>query len=123
CAHLHSHAVPVPNGVAVNQGQSLPKDFPYPAVIKRRDAAGALSMRIVDSADNLDRPIEFDARLESLCKGLPVSVALLCGPAGVQALPACKQNLASDGSFSYLGGELPLPAELVDRATALARRA
>ena len=123
CAHLQSHAVPAPHGVTLHQGQSLPKDFPYPAVLKRRDGAGSLDMRFVETADNLDRPVEFDTRVESLCNGLPVSVALLCGPAGVHALPACKQNLASDGGFTYLGGELPLPDELADRATALALRA
>jgi predicted ATP-grasp superfamily ATP-dependent carboligase len=51
---------------------------------------------------------------------MAVSVAALCGPQGCFALPACAQRLSADGCFGYLGGHLPLPKELNERARRLA---
>jgi hypothetical protein len=39
------------------------------------------------------------------------------------ALPPATQELSRDGRFRYLGGRLPLPAPLANRAIALAERA
>jgi predicted ATP-grasp superfamily ATP-dependent carboligase len=62
--------------------------------------------------------------LERFCPGTPASVSFLCGLDGLRiALPACRQRLSDDGCFRYLGGELPLPAELARRAPAVAERA
>jgi predicted ATP-grasp superfamily ATP-dependent carboligase len=59
-------------------------------------------------------------RLEEFVPGLAASVAVLCGPAGNHALPACEQRLSSDGRFTYLGGRLPIDRELDARARQLA---
>lgn len=59
-------------------------------------------------------------RLESFCPGLAASVAVLCGPHTLAPLPPCQQLLTDDGCFQYLGGRLPLPPNLSDRAQALA---
>jgi len=123
CLHLAARGLPVPQGITVDRGQLQPGDFTYPAVLKRRDGAGSQDVRMVESPADVCGPIEFDARLESFCAGLPVSVALLCGPAGIHSLPACRQHLASDGRFAYQGGELPLPEDLDARARRLALRA
>jgi predicted ATP-grasp superfamily ATP-dependent carboligase len=54
---------------------------------------------------------------------MAVSAAFLCGPRGRVPLAPCKQRLSEDGRFRYLGGELPHPAGLAARATAIADRA
>jgi predicted ATP-grasp superfamily ATP-dependent carboligase len=48
---------------------------------------------------------------------------MLIGAAGRLALPAATQHLSDDGQFRYLGGSLPLPDHLNDRAQRLALRA
>ncbi len=69
-------------------------------------------------------PGEFSThRIEAFCPGIPASVAFVCGPAGRFALPPCRQRLSDDGDFRYLGGELPLPPPLAERAVELASRA
>jgi predicted ATP-grasp superfamily ATP-dependent carboligase len=54
---------------------------------------------------------------------MAASIALLCGPAGSVALPACRQILSDDGRFRYLGGSTPLAPALHSRAATLAQRA
>jgi predicted ATP-grasp superfamily ATP-dependent carboligase len=55
--------------------------------------------------------------------GLACSVAFLIGPEEIIALAPCGQHLSNDGRFRFLGGELPLPPDLAERAVALGRRA
>ncbi|HEY2894259.1 MAG TPA: ATP-grasp domain-containing protein, partial [Pirellulales bacterium] len=117
--HLAARGVPMPTGVALEPGDRLPREARYPAVLKPRDGAGSLGVRLVNSPGDIDR-VTAPSRLEEFCPGLPVSVALLCGPHGARPLAPCRQRL--DG-FSYLGGELPLSTELARRASRLAARA
>ena len=49
-----------------------------------------------------------------------MSVVVLCGPGQLVPLAPCRQLLSGDGRFAYLGGELPLDADLAERATRLA---
>lgn len=74
-----------------------------------------------------DRPLPVGEaeryRVEEYVPGLAVSVALLRGPAGVFALPACEQRLSDDGKFTYLGGRCPIQSALAARAKKLALRA
>ena len=55
--------------------------------------------------------------------GQHASVALLIGAAQAIALMPARQDLSGDGRFRYLGGSLPLPEPLAERATRLALRA
>ena len=55
--------------------------------------------------------------------GRPVSVAFLAGTESLVALPAAEQCLSPDGRIAYLGGRLPLDANLQDRAHRLAELA
>ena len=49
--HLSARGIPVPPGVAVPAGNSLPVDFEYPAVLKERDGAGSQQMQYLRHAD------------------------------------------------------------------------
>lgn len=114
--------VPTPHAVLLSPEQSLPNDFPYPAVIKPCDGAGSLDVqRIEHSQVAFDR--DAPMRLETFCPGMPASVALLCGPQRLVTLPACQQRLSDDGRFEYQGGRLPLSTPLHHRAARLARAA
>ena len=61
--------------------------------------------------------------VQEFVPGTAASVAVLVGPAGTVALAPAAQRLSGDGRFRYLGGTLPLPGPLAERAAALARRA
>jgi tyramine---L-glutamate ligase len=122
CEHLATAGVPVPEGRLLSPGQPAP-DW-LPAVIKPNDGAGSQGVRTISQSDELPNLAEHAGwRMERLCPGRAVSVAVLCGPGALIALPACRQHLSRDGCFRYLGGSLPLEPELASRAERLARRA
>jgi predicted ATP-grasp superfamily ATP-dependent carboligase len=111
-------------GVAseASRGRSLT----FPLVLKPRDGAGSDATFLVQS------PAEFDAALaassgqmiaQEFVAGRPASVAFLLGPRQVVPLVPAFQRLTSDGRFKYLGGELPIPADLAERAVRLGWRA
>jgi len=118
-SHLAASGVGVPTGVALEPGERLPRDARYPAVLKPRDGAGSLGVRLVSSPGEIGT-ITSPSRLEDFCPGLPASVSFLCGANGARPLAPCRQRL--DG-FAYLGGELPLPMDLARRASRLAAQA
>jgi len=120
--HLTTAGILVPDGRPIEVGAALPSDFIYPAVLKPRDGAGSMGIQWIENA-NTEISTEYPCRLEPFCPGMPVSVAVLCGPKVLVALPACRQNLSSDGRFSYLGGSLPLSPGLAARAQRLAEAA
>ncbi len=104
----------------------------FPLVCKPRRGAGSVKTYFVQTFEELvntvntmlgegnllDQPI-----LQPHVSGLAASVSLLLGGSWCLALPAATQNLSGDGRFRYLGGSLPLPDELNDRAQRLALRA
>lgn len=114
--HLAAAGVPVPRGRALAAGQILPTDFSYPAVLKPRDGAGSLGVRLLPSAERGLAAVP--SRLEAFCPGKAASVACLCGPRGIVPLMPCEQLLAAD--FTYQGGSLPIDPPLAERARALA---
>lgn len=61
--------------------------------------------------------------LQEWVPGRAASIAFLCGPAGNFPLIPAFQTLSADGRCHYLGGELPIPAALADRAVKLGSRA
>jgi len=117
---LHEAQVPVPSGRIVTAGK-LPEDFPYPAVAKPNDGAGSIGVRYVKDGNTKIARGTF--RLESCVPGEPVSVGTLSNGSDFLPLPSCRQHLAGDGTFAYLGGSLPLAAPLDRRARELAERA
>jgi tyramine---L-glutamate ligase len=117
--HLRSAGVPVPFGIALAPHEPPPIDFPWPAILKPRFGAGSQDVRLINRPATLPVP----ARLEEFCPGHAASVAILCGPEQTIPLPACRQHLSDDCQFRYLGGSLPLPIPLANRARRLALQA
>jgi predicted ATP-grasp superfamily ATP-dependent carboligase len=120
---LVAAGVPVPVGVTLESDQALPVNFSYPAVLKPVDGAGSQDTYVISSGYDEPPAYAWPRRLERYMTGLPVSVAMLCGPAGRVPLVPCRQRLSDDGRLRYLGGELPLSAGLAERAMLLAERA
>ena len=119
---LAERGVRTPKGIAIERGEAVPQDFPFPAVLKPRDGAGSWKIQVLGSADQAEQIVE-PGRLESYCPGNAASVAFLCGPDGNLPLVPCEQRLSDDGRLSYLGGSLPLSQDLADRAVAIASSA
>lgn len=120
--HLAAAGVPVPTGRPLAADEALPRDWQYPTVLKRRDGAGSQDVWRIDRWSAGAPRLAVPGRLEAYCPGLAASVALLCGPSGCFALPACAQHLTDDGRFEYQGGRVPLPFDLAQRAQRLAER-
>lgn len=123
CQRLAAASVPVPPGCVLEPDESLPVDFPYPAVLKPLDGAGSQDTYIVSGPHDSPRAYAWPRRLERYVPGMAASVAMLCGPAGRVSLPASTQRISNDGRLRYLGGELPLSVGLAQRAADLAQRA
>jgi predicted ATP-grasp superfamily ATP-dependent carboligase len=103
----------------------------FPVVWKPRDGAGSTAtFRLEAPLDVARAKAQLAAEghagpmiLQQFVPGRAASVALLCGPAGHIPLVPCLQHLSDDGRFKYLGGELPIPPDLAERAARLATRA
>lgn len=102
----------------------------YPVVWKPQRGCGSTDTFLLKSAPDMIRvKAQLAARsdpermiLQEFVPGRAASVAFLCGPAGNVPLVPAFQHL-SDGRFHYLGGELPIPPQLADRAVKLGERA
>lgn len=119
---LERQQVPVPRGLTLEPFDKPPKS-PYPAVLKPNDGAGSQSIRVVHKLTEAKKWMEASPpwtwRLEKLHPGTPASISILSGLGEPIAMAPCGQNLSGDGGFLYLGGELPLPAPLAERAKRL----
>jgi predicted ATP-grasp superfamily ATP-dependent carboligase len=123
--HLGAAGVPTPPCTR------FPGPAPFPAVLKPRDGAGSQATFLVRGPDELTRCRERAAAegwrgelvLQPFVPGTAASVALLLGPGRCVPLLPAAQHLSDDGRFRYLGGRVPLPAGLGERAVSLAGRA
>lgn len=120
---LAASGVPVPAGRVLVAGERPPAAFRRPLVRKHRRSAGCDGLTVAWDRAVADPPAEHDERLETYVAGVPVSVALVCGPAGITPLPPVVQRLSGGPSPTYLGGRMPVPCPLARRATTLAVRA
>jgi predicted ATP-grasp superfamily ATP-dependent carboligase len=116
--HWDAHNVPTPAAAAIDDVAIAPT---APWIVKPRHGAGSLDTR-------LNGPLRAVSDcgpmiVQPFVRGLAASVAILCGPRALAALPAAEQLLSTDGSFRYLGGRLPLPGGLARRAERIARNA
>ena len=126
--HLAEHGVRVATGeyvpIAYFQSpagfETPSRDLPYPVVLKPIDGAGSQDVLLIDGPEVEIPPANAPRRVERFVPGMSVSVAVLCGPAGLFSLPPCRQHLSEDRRFTYLGGSLPLTPPSAARATRLA---
>lgn len=123
CESLRRAGVPVPAGRVLESDEPLPDNFPYPAVVKPIDGAGSQDTYFVRDAYDTPPAYAWSRRLEQYVSGMAASVGTLCGPAGNIGLLPCRQRISEDGRMRYLGGELPLPTGLAERAQTLAAKA
>lgn len=104
----------------------------FPAVCKPRCGAGSQTTHFMTDEQEMwtwaaSIPAAAAANLDMIVQpfspGQPASVAFLAGPKDYLPLLPCAQHLSKDGRFHYLGGQLPLPEPLSQRAVSLAQRA
>ena len=111
----------------------------YPAVLKPRDGAGSEDMHLLKSVEDYEDAVRLVEGtgfriVQPFVPGTAASVAFLVGPPAKDAngksvpptlvplLPTV-QRLSDDGRFKYLGGRIPLPEPLAERAVRLATKA
>ncbi len=104
----------------------------FPVVVKHCYGAGSVAVRRLETQaewDALQRAGQLDGiplnwlLIQPYVPGVAASVSFLVGPNCVVPLLPGFQRLSTDGRFTYLGGEIPLPDGLALRAVKLARRA
>ena len=118
---LRDAGINAPHGIRLGPDDRWPKHFLAPAVLKPIDGCGSTDLRrLSETRQDARGESPRTWRLERFVPGRPASIALLRGPAGIFPLPACSQRLTEDGRFTYLGGSLPLAADLDARARKLA---
>lgn len=122
-SHLKMRGVRTTRGYRYAPGCLIPTSLRFPAILKPYDGAGSQGVRRIENRESFPVVAEGTYRLEELVPGIPASVAVLCGPNSQIVLPGCRQNLTADGSFSYLGGSVPLDDRYRFRAERLAAQA
>jgi hypothetical protein len=93
-----------------------------PLVVKPRRGAGSTGVRLWRHGEAAP-VVATESIVTPYVPGLPASVLCIAGREAVLPLRAGEQLLSADGSFRYLGGRIPLPPALEQRAVDLARRA
>jgi predicted ATP-grasp superfamily ATP-dependent carboligase len=128
CRHWSEAGVPTPR--TESYGHNSWGSFP--CVLKPDCGAGSEATYLVrDQAGMKDAYYDFHPQgwddevmiLQEFVPGRAASVAFLFGPKGHVPLVPTFQLISDDGRFKYQGGELPIPADLAERAVKLARRA
>lgn len=100
----------------------LPRDFPYPAIIKRIDGAGSVGMQFHSEPARCHLDPHAPWMIERFCPGITASVALISAPNVCLPLPPFLQKLDPE-TFQYLGGSRLMGDPLGGRATNLATEA
>jgi predicted ATP-grasp superfamily ATP-dependent carboligase len=122
------NAIPTPPRIPYTTPDN---EVQFPVVCKLQYGAGSQEMLLARSDEELRswssmvlrRYEELFPVIQRYVRGQPASVSILVGGGQCLALPAATQCLSDDGRFRYLGGTLPLPDDLNDRAQRLALRA
>jgi predicted ATP-grasp superfamily ATP-dependent carboligase len=125
--HWRKHNIPTPT--TTEREPTACEAFPL--IWKPRDGTGSTMTFLLGSARDVLRAKACVAKadyrgpmiLQEYVPGQPASIAFLCGPGGNVPLLPASQLLSEDGRFSYLGGEIPLPSELAERAVRLGQMA
>jgi predicted ATP-grasp superfamily ATP-dependent carboligase len=122
-AHLSERKIPTPPCFVAQPGTSCL----FPAVLKPRDGAGSQATILIKREQEIDQAIQWardegwagELLLQPYIVGQPCSVSFLIGPNQIEPLLPASQELSTDGRFHYMGGVLPLPPGLAQRAIRL----
>ena len=122
--HWRERGIPTP---ATTDREPTPCEA-FPVVWKPRDGCGSTATFLLKDAFDVARVLATNEHrgsmiLQEFVPGRAASVAFLCGPNGNVPLIPAFQRISKDGRFKYLGGELPIPADLAERAVRLGARA
>ncbi len=122
---LKAAHVAVPLGRRITESESLPQDFPYPAVLKPNDGAGSIGLRLIADPESARtvHGVDVVCRLEEFVSGCPCSISFICGGREPLVLPPFQQCLSSDGMFTYQGGRRLMDTWLCQRAERIGRKA
>lgn len=96
--------------------------WPATLIAKPPDRCGSEGVRRLATLADAARALAEGLLIQHFCRGLPASVALLCGAGAPWPLAPCEQRFAPH-AFEYVGGALPLREGHAERARELARRA
>jgi predicted ATP-grasp superfamily ATP-dependent carboligase len=128
-----AHGVPTPETLIFEP--AAPAGVPLAGaagsvICKQRDGAGCSFARVVAPAHWPDfhskvtaMPERPELIVQPFVAGQSASVAFLNGPNHCFSLPPAAQCLDGSEVLKYVGGKVPLPASLADRAERIARRA
>lgn len=124
--HWHRRGLPHPATHVLPTTGS--KSLPGTVVLKPRFGAGSQAtflLRNPEDTANAWAPAfhecpDAEFIVQEYVAGQAVSVSLLMSPTQTIPLLPARQRLSRDGRFHYLGGSLPLPEPLADRAIKLA---
>ena len=121
--HCHERGIPVPPTRSLSALLGSAEGVSFPVVCKLRCGAGAQETYLIHEEGELSQLSPAEFIVQPYIRGMPASVAFLVGPRECLALPPAAQQLSDDGRFRYLGGQLPLPPALAERAQRLGRLA
>ncbi len=116
-SYLEHRGVRTVRTTPIQISSGLPRDFPYPAVVKPRDGAGSLHTYYIDGPDDklLADDLPPNLLIQPYCSGVPMSATFVVGPSGtIRLIGVGLQRIEIvEGVFHYRGGRWP---ESVDSA-------
>lgn len=116
--HLTRLGIDTPASRVIEPHRGLPRDAPYPAVLKPIDGAGSVDTFLVEEAPGLPASARaYDrALLQPFVEGKPMSASYLVDSRGRAWLLAIgEQDVAVEGGrFRYRGGRIPSPLPVDD---------
>jgi predicted ATP-grasp superfamily ATP-dependent carboligase len=116
--HFSEQGIATPETLRIRPADGLPRDFPYPAVLKPIDGAGSLATFFVPRYDQYPRDAFTldEAILQPYFRGEPLSASFLVHRGGKAELVAIGHQRIEvhNGRFRYLGGTLPARRDFDD---------
>jgi predicted ATP-grasp superfamily ATP-dependent carboligase len=107
---LRRLGIPSPPGRLIDPREGLPRDVPYPAVLKPPDGAGAVATYYLADADAWPAGVERPevALIQRYVVGEPMSASFLVADGRAHLVGVGRQRVEiRDGRFVYRGGTVP----------------
>ncbi len=114
---LESRGVPTIATRSVRIGNGVPDGAVFPAVLKPIDGAGCSQTFVLECAQDWPRRLDLPTVMawQPFLAGEPLSATFLVSDSGARLVAVGRQLIVvRDGSITYQGGTLPLPARYAD---------